>query len=224
MIKRSQRSVILVSALVAIVAASAVTAAMASSEGHAARPNATSKHAVSARLDRIFRVLQRANVRAHGASVATDAQPLPAAVVEGLSHQVGMEPSAAVFAGGAYATWVVPGSTEVCLMHEALTPQDVPGGVCGSIQAAEHGLAVTSEDAAGAPVILGLAPDGNTSVKVTNADGTTESVPVTNNVYEIASGEPISVTLKEASGVSETRHLATLSSSPASAPADSPTP
>ena len=163
-------------------------------------------------------------MRARGASAATDAQPLPVAVVEGMSRQLGVEPSAAVFAGGTYPTWVVPGSTEVCLMHAALSRQDVPGGVCGSIKAAEHGLAVTSEDAAGAPVVLGLAPDGNISVNVTNADGTTESVPVTNNVYEITSGDPVSVTLKQASGASETRHLATLSSPPASAPAGSPTP
>jgi hypothetical protein len=220
MTKRSQRYAIVASALVVIVAAAAVATALASSKSHAARPHATG-HAVSARLDQIFKVLR---VRGHVASVGTGAQALPPAVVEGMSHQQGVDPSAAVFAGGTYPTWVVPGSTEVCLIRLATRPGDVPDGVCGSVSAAEHGLALTSESATGAPVVVGLVPDGNASVGVTDADGTSQNVPVTNNVYEITSGEPSMVSLREASGASVTRHLAIVSPPPPSAPGRSAAP
>lgn len=65
-----------------------------------------------------------------------------------------------------------------------------------------HGVAVSDGS-----MVFGLVPDGNSSVKVTNSDGTTESVPVLNNVYEITSGDPSTVTLKDASGTEVTRHL-----------------
>jgi hypothetical protein len=211
MTKRPTKSVVIFAALLAMVAAVAVTAAMASSDGRATRVSAPVVH-VSARLDSIFRVLRRA----HSAS-NVEAQALPIAVLQGL--QAGMDSSAAVFAGGTYPTWVVPGSTEICLMHGAAPHNVSPGGICGTVEAAEHGLADGTESAPGVPLILGLVPNGNASVTVTNANGTTESVPVTNNVYEVTSGMPISVTLKTASGAVETRHLPVPTTPPSSAPA-----
>jgi hypothetical protein len=218
MTKRPKNSVMIVAALLAAVATVAVTAAMASSNGRATKASTPPAH-VSARLATIFRVLQRA----HRAS-SVDAKPLPTAALQGLSVQAGMDPSSAVFAGGTYPTWVVPGSTEVCLMHDALTSRDAPGGICGSVKAAEHGLAEATESATGAPLILGLVPNGNASVTVTNANGTTDSVPVSDNVYEITSGVPASVTLKTASGTAETRHLPTLSPPPPSSAPAAPVP
>jgi hypothetical protein len=143
-------------------------------------------------------------------SAGPSAHPLPAAVVQGLSS-TGPDPSSAVFAGGTYATWVIPGSSQVCLVHAAMGPGDVPGGVCGSTTAAAYGLAVTTENAAGAPVVLGLVPTGNTAVVVTDANGGTNTVPVANGVYEITGGSPSTVTLKDASGNTITRQLPTLS-------------
>jgi hypothetical protein len=221
MTKRPRRSAIVVSALVVIAASVAVTAAMAASSGKALKP-----HAGSARLVHIFNVLQGGKVRGHSASVGA-AQPLPAAAGVGLSQMPGLDPSAAVFAGGTYATWVVPGSTEICLISGPTRPgtSSGGGGVCGSIAGAEErGLAVTTESASGAPVVLGLVPNGNPSVTVTNTDGTTETIPVKNNVYEITSGHPSTVSLNEASGNATTRHLPVLSRPPASAPAGSATP
>jgi hypothetical protein len=220
MIKRSQRRTVLVAALVVIAAAIVVTAGMASSEGSATKHvSAAPRPRVSARLDHIFRVLH-ASARTRGASVAA-AQPLPAAIEEGVSQQVTLDLSAAVFAGGTYPTWVVPGSTEICLMANATKPGGSPGGICGSIAAVEQrGIAETTESASGSPVVLGLVPNGNTSVDVTNANGTKETVPVTNNVYEITSGDPVSATLRNASGATITRHVPVLSAPPPpSAPA-----
>jgi alanine racemase len=48
--------------------------------------------------------------------------------------------------------------------------------------------------------LVGLAPDGNTTVSVTYADGTTRQVSVADNVYLIMGGDPTSITLHDASG------------------------
>jgi hypothetical protein len=219
MSKRSQSAAIIISMMGAVVAVVAVTVAMASESNYAV-PRVT----VSARLGRTFGVLRRHDLTAHSASANASAQPLPVATEQGINHFQGMDPSAAVFAGGTYPTWVVPGSSDVCLVLGATAPDRYPGGVCGSISGAERrGLAVTTENAAGAPIVVGLAPNGNSAVEVTNTNGTTESVPVTNNVYEITSGNPTTVSLKDASGTPTTRHVAVLSSpSPASAASVTP--
>ncbi len=131
-----------------------------------------------------------------------------------------MDPSAAVFAdAGACPAWIVPGSEQVCLVH-ALNGGGT-GGICGTSAAIEQrGIAGTGESPSGSPVVLGLVPNGNTSVDVTNTDGSKETVPVTNNVYEITTGDPVSATLKNASGALTTRHLPVISAPP---PAATPT-
>lgn len=143
-------------------------------------------------------------------SAGPGTHPLPAAVVQGLSS-TGPDPSSAVFAGGTYATWVVHGLSQVCLIHVGIGPGDVPGGVCGSTTAAAYGLAVTTENTAGAPVVLGLVPAGNAAVVVTDANGSTNTVAVANGVYEIIGGSPSTVTLKDRSGNTIIRQLPTLS-------------
>ncbi|HXD56181.1 MAG TPA: hypothetical protein VN618_15605 [Solirubrobacteraceae bacterium] len=146
---------------------------------------------------------------------------LPSAVVEGLDGgSQSVSASTAEPAGGTYPTWIVSGAGETCLIVEAIWAGDVPAGVCGPTSAAEaRGLAMTREDALGQPVVVGLAPTGNSSVTVTNSDGTSERVAVTNSVYEVTQGDPASVKLKNAAGQTTTRRLPALSLVPASAPA-----
>jgi hypothetical protein len=145
----------------------------------------------------------------------------------------GVDPSAAIAVeGGAYPVVVEPGETEICVLNgpEGMTAASAHaagelGGVCGTIADAEtRGLADSTEAASGAPVVIGLVPNGNTSVSVTNTNGTTEDLPVTNNVYEITSGTPTSVTMKDATGATVTRHIAVPTHPPASAPAGQPAP
>lgn len=207
--KRSSRPLVLVAALVAISVAVAVTAAMGSSGSRTTKRTAAVRRPVSSRLYHLIGAL----ARVHQASTAS--HPVPAAVLEGTAQQIGISPSAAVFTGGTYPTWIVPGSTEVCLMHDAVGRIGAPGGICGTIAAFEQrGLAEATEASPGSPVVLGLVPNGNTSVDVTNSNGSTESVPVANNVYEITSGDPVSATLKNASGASTTRRLPVISAPP----------
>jgi hypothetical protein len=122
MVRQPRRSAIVVSALVVVTASLAVTAAMAASGGHALKA-----HPGAARLAHIFSVLQGSTLRSHSASVGA-AQPLPAAAGAALSQMPGLDPSAAVLAGGTYATWVVPGSTEVCLVSGPTRPGTASGG------------------------------------------------------------------------------------------------
>jgi hypothetical protein len=208
------RHPILVTGLVAVAAAIGVTAAMASSGSKTAKPAAVARHVVSPRLHHLIGAL----ARAHGSSA--NAHPLPVAVEMGTSPRQTTEPSAAVYTGGVYPTWIIPGSREVCLTHAELGSAGGASEICGTIADLEQrGLAEVTESTSGSPVVFGLVPNGNSSVQVTNANGSEETVPVTNNVYEITSGDPISATLKNASGTTITRHLPVLSSPPPSAPA-----
>ena len=105
-------------------------------------------------------------------------------------------------------------------MANATKSGGTPVSICGTISSVEQrGIAETTESASGSPVVLGLVPNGNNSVEVTNANGTKETAPVTNNVYEITSGDPVSATLKNASGATTTRRLPVLSNPAPSAPA-----
>lgn len=147
---------------------------------------------------------------------------LPTAIIQGLSDFPGIDLATAQPAGITYPAWVITGSTETCLMHDRMRAGDVPGGVCGLTSLAqEYGLTVTTENAAGVPVVFGLAPAGNTSVNVIESDESTKSVTVTNGVYEVTGGDPSAVSLKAASGRATIRHVATLSRPPASEPAGS---
>jgi hypothetical protein len=221
MSKRSKVSAICLAAVIAVAAIVAVTASASSAGKRRVKPHALA--AVSPRLSQLFAVLRVHGLRAHRAAANT--QSLPVSVLEGMSRsQRGLDPTRAAFAGGIYPTWVVPGSTEVCLVIGAIGKRGVPGSTCGSVKQGESGLALMTETDAGAPIVLGLAPDGNRSVKVTDSNGTVETVPVTNNVYEITTGTPGTVTLEDASGTSVTRPVAMSPPPPSSRPAESATP
>ena len=213
--KRHTRLLVLVAAAPTVLVAVAIAAAMGANGAKTAKPVVAVRRPVSSRLYHLIKTLARAR------PAAASSHPVPVAVLEGTTQQVGISPSAAVFAGGVYPTWIIPGSTEVCLMHGALGRLGTAGGICGLISAFEQrGLAEVAEVSSGVKVVLGLVPSGNVSVEVTNSDGSTESVPVADNVYEITSGEPVSVTLKNAGGATTTRRLPVITSSPPpSAPA-----
>jgi hypothetical protein len=207
--KPPSRLLIIVSGLLAVSVAIAVAAATGANGTRTAKPVAVARRPVSARLYHLIGALGRAD-RASASS-----SPLPVAVLEGTTQQLGITPAAAVFAGGVYPSWIIPGSTEVCLVHDALGQGGTAGGICGTISALEQrGLAEADETSRGSTVVLGLVPDGNTSVGVTDADGAKTTTRVTNNVYEITSGDPVSATLKDASGTTITRRLPVISAPP----------
>lgn len=205
-----------------VVAAIVVTGAGAKSSSRDVTRSRDSH--VSRRLLAEFKVLRQEGFRgAHDASASASYQPLPQGVVEGMDRaQPEMEPSSAAFAGGTYPTWVVPGVNHICLVLGTTGANSVPSSSCGSASSAEqHGLVISTEDEAGTPVIVGLVPNGSSVVKVTNADGTSKSVSVVDNVYEVTGGAPRTITFRDGSGSETTRPVALISAlPPPSAPAE----
>jgi hypothetical protein len=150
---------------------------------------------------------------------------------EALSAIPGLDSSAATPVSGTYPVLVVPGEGSTCLLNgpigmsvAAAAAAGRLGGVCGPTHVAqEKGLIETTESTSGAQVVIGLAPSGNTAVKVTDVGGGGRQVPVVSRVYEVTDGAPSAVTLTDLSGKLITRHVAGLSKPAASAPAGSPT-
>jgi hypothetical protein len=208
-----------------VVAAIVVTAAGAKSGSRdVTRSRNSADSHVSRRLLAEFKVLHQEEFRgAHNASTSASYQPLPQGVIEGMEQaQPQMEPSSAAFAGGTYPTWVVPGADHVCLVLGTTGANSVPSSSCGSTASAEqHGLAISTENEAGTPVIVGLVPNGNPVVKVTNTNGTSKGVPVVDNVYEVTGGAPRTVTFRDGAGSETTRPVAVIPAPPPpSAPAE----
>jgi hypothetical protein len=158
-------------------------------------------------LRHTFAVLS--STRARAAAVLS--QPLPAGIVKSIEQpgsglaRFGLHANEAVFTGGTYPTWVVPGTGFVCLVVGTIETRGLPGASCASAAQAEAGeLTMLTETDAGAPIVLGLAPNTNKSITVTDTDGAAHSVPVTNNIYEIHSGTPATVNLKSITGSTST--------------------
>lgn len=166
-------------------------------------------------LSKSFAIFDR-DLRAHAASTA---QTLPGVAAFSVGRRAGLDPEAAVLAGGAYPVWVVPGTTELCLVVGEMKPGAGTPADCGPTSDVEQlGLALVTETPSGQSLVVGLVPNGNRSVEATNSDRSSEDVGVSNNVYEIVGGDARTLTLKTAGGASTTRHLPVLSSPPGGLP------
>lgn len=221
---RLRRPALNVSALVLVCAIGVVAASLAS----ASRPTMHHRlnyHAASARLQRAFSVLDRRSVAARSAASTT--APLPEAVANVMPKRVpGAEPAGAAYAGGTYPAWVVPaGSSKVCLVAGSTGPTSVPSSTCAELAWAEqHGLAIVTENSTGTSVVFGLVPNRNTSVAVTETDGSTRNVEVANNVYEIVGGSPKSVKANGLDGASWERTVGPMSPAPTESKPHTPSP
>jgi hypothetical protein len=83
--------------------------------------------------------------------------------------------------------WVVPGDGWICLdLAASASPASLDGGgmECNTEAAAEAGRMVTWTSAsANTLVVQGMVPDGVSEVTLTAADGTSLTVPVSDNLY-----------------------------------------
>jgi hypothetical protein len=170
---------------------------------------------VSPVLLRSFSVLARARY----VSDSSDGPALPASIASHLTlsgapaAELQLVPASAQFVqlNSAFAVWVVPGATGVCLVR----PESAPGGTsyvddCTTTSnATDGGLVVDVTPGHGSPTdavteVYGLAPNGDSTVSVVATSGAVESVPVVDNVYDyvVPSGaaEPAVVKGQSASG------------------------
>jgi hypothetical protein len=150
--------------------------------------------------------------RALWASFAALHQPLPSPVQlpEGIAgaytgaaqppNTYGINPNYAQYIQAANA-WILPGSSGICLISYGFDPR-FPQVGSGSCNSSAMALSGDMFNRIGQNNVIGLAPDGNTTMTITYTDGSTQHIPVTGNVYRAAglSGDPTSITLRDASG------------------------
>jgi hypothetical protein len=159
---------------------------------------------VSSKLQRHFRVLRAVPRAADEGTPAPSLAPGAAAAIATNGYvQVNVAQARFVPASNG-GVWVVPGSDGVCVVQN---DSDTTTG-CGTTTQADNGDLIQTTSAGGSPnYVLGLAPDGNSSVTVAFANGSVESVPVTDNVYEAAGAGMTAVTLTTAAGAHVTLSL-----------------
>jgi hypothetical protein len=127
-------------------------------------------------------------------------------------HRVyGLDPSQAgeaTIGRGESTVWLVPGSNGACLVNlEDRQQGELAGVVCNTPGAVDAGLLWTNDwvpaygtDGSGARVLIGVAPDGNSSVTINWSDGSHTVAPVSDNIYSVPLRSAwTSVTLKNSS-------------------------
>jgi hypothetical protein len=140
--------------------------------------------------------------------------PLPAGIAGAYSgpaqppNPYGIDPNLARYAAAAN-TWILPGSSGACLIALGVAGYGVSSGACNSTQAALSGELVvrTGSTSRVSNTLVGLAPDGNATVTITDADGSTRQVPVSDNVYKVIGGNPSAITEHDSSGAVTTLPL-----------------
>ena len=128
--------------------------------------------------------------------------PLPTSIAQGFVSpaSLGIDPSQARYVASV-GTWVIPGSNGVCLLSVSVAGTGVGSSVCGSTSQAMAGDVVAVTDTpAGAVITTGLAPNGVSSMSVTDADGATATGGVTDNVFQVSGGQPVTLTPTTAAG------------------------
>jgi hypothetical protein len=165
-----------------------------------------------------FAVFKRARLAAAGSAA------VPAAVAQRwaapLFANLGLDVADAteVTLNSTTTAWVVPGSAGACVAWITTSPGLSDGNACGptsdvnagdlfNIDGSSVGPRPTAGQAlTGAEIAVGLAPNGNRDVSVVASDGTTQLVPVINNVWVWSStaGTPSSISVVASSGTTET--------------------
>ncbi|HEY3734969.1 MAG TPA: hypothetical protein VGL63_13750 [Streptosporangiaceae bacterium] len=156
-------------------------------------------------------------------AAASDAAIVPEAIapLSKTGKAYGADPSrarASTVGPGRARAWLVPGSRGACLVNMEM--RQAAGSTCNAAAAVEAGelwtLDTVPYGAGGAAtqVLIGAAPDGDTSAAVSWTDGGTTVVPVTGRIYSVPIGAHsgwTSVTLTNRSGRTQTvtglRHL-----------------
>lgn len=148
-------------------------------------------------LTRNFHVFS--STRPSAAAAASRSLPTPAAV--SLASEPVATPNVAM---ATYVktqrtgVWVVPGSTGACLLDASA---DI--SACNSsARVSADGLIIGTGDPQSHEIgsLIGLVPNGNSRVVVTSADGHSQAVPVTNNVYYASGSDLTAVTFDSAGG------------------------
>lgn len=196
-----------------VVLAAAVTGGIALAGDLSAQPAPTPASKASvlpAELAQHFAVLSEGTASgvASIGSAGVESQAAIEESSEGINAQFGVSASLArEVAWGSQHVWVIPGSTGICI-HDFETGS----GVCGPTAHATAGditldVGGNENGITGGGTIYGLAPNGNQTVAVHDANGSTEDVPVEHNIYIINHPGAVSVDLVDGTGKRQTVEL-----------------
>ncbi len=204
-----------VTAAVVAIAVTALAASGSLSTPFAGKPSATQSGSVSATLTHDFAVFTRRIPHSHaatfGGATARVAQlsasqvPVPPNVVAHLQSPYSLSLGQAQYLSTSalphVGMWIIPGASGECLVSQGVVDPDVADSVCAPASVAAAGRLVKYSWAPdGTPEFIGLAPNGVSSVSVTDASGSVHSVPVQDNVYTVVGGNPSKLDLKGTGG------------------------
>jgi hypothetical protein len=115
-----------------------------------------------------------------------------------LVSELQLEPERAQFISITADTdgWVIPGRLGMCL---AIRGRISITSTCGRLSNIDTAGLIMSRESANGPVIYGLVPDG-ASVAVTDRNGDTRTLTVTNDVFTASDPEAPSVSVRAAGG------------------------
>jgi len=198
-------------ALVAILAAGGIVAGTALSQGASSTRNSAQLSAssagsqptsVSSELQQNFAVVRNAP--------AGDALPLPTNVASQLgdptdatASEFGLDTAAAryVAVSSTFAVWVVPGTKGICIIKAHSASPAGASIVCDSVASADAGtMRGMVIPPAGSGTVFGILPDTNTTVTVTARDGTSQQIPVVDNIYAVPAGDAQALLVRNAAG------------------------
>lgn len=112
---------------------------------------------------------------------------------------------------GQYPIWVTPENGAICLVEENIVGPGIGSSICGTYEQALAGeligLLGKYPTHGAESVVVGLAPDSNTSVLATDANGASGTVSVHENVYEIVGKAPHTITVRDANGQATTQEV-----------------
>jgi|GEM_PF-6508987 len=161
-----------------------------------------------ARHLRAFRDASRA--RAHAASEATST-PFPGASSSEVSQWgLAVGDAMAIPNSTGLQVWLVPGDSGSCLFwrYPDFSPVVADVGGCAPNSIVLTGDFFAIAPGPGSQTIIGVAPDGNTNVTLGLGDGSSESVPVSQNVYVAQATQGFrTVTLKDSTGAMRTNDV-----------------
>jgi hypothetical protein len=182
------------------IAITSVALASSTASAHKARhrPRAAAASASAAILD-AFSVLRKA-ASAGGAllppsveTAASDESSEASKIAPELTVEAKVEEQ--------YPVWVATQEGHLCLIKNGVIAPGIASSSCGGFaEALEGNLISHSTTKSGTSVVVGLAPNGNTSVLATEANGSSHAVNVKENVYEIVGQAPQTIQLRNASG------------------------
>jgi hypothetical protein len=153
----------------------------------------------------------------------TNDPTMPASLYAGLASPtpgsplatIGPDPARAVYIGttAGHDVWLVPATDGACIevLFESGGSYNGSVGGCGGTQDIEAGKEVLT-NTSGSGFIVGIAPAGVQSVQLTAANDTSETIPVTDSVWSLAtlnglSGEQTSLTFTFANGRTQTTQM-----------------